>query len=352
MNIVFLSFYSGLEFRGAETFVDALAKRLSQNHKVTVFQAGQIQQNKNYDQIKLYGNYSHRSISPNNPLRRFFLDYHYRQILIFTIRSLKKIRDLRPDIIIPVNGGWQTLLIKFFIDAKLIISGQAGLGWDERWNLLLKPDLFVALTRRNADWVKESFPSQNMTVIPNGVDLSFFKASGRKANKYKLNKPLVLCVAGGEEYKRVEATIRAVALLSSASLLVVGGSRKIEELGARLLGSRFLQIKVPHKEMPQVYKSADVFTLVSRSSEAFGTAYIEAMASGLGVVAPNDKQRAEIIGNAGVYVNNPEDYKEYALKIVEALGRNWKDIPYMQAQKYDWDDIAARYEKEMLKLIK
>jgi glycosyltransferase involved in cell wall biosynthesis len=191
-----------------------------------------------------------------------------------------------------------------------------------------------------------------MIVISNGVDLSLFKASSKKANKYQLNKPVVLCVAGGEEYKRVEATIRAVELLSSASLLVVGGSRKTEELGARLLGSRFLQIKVSHKEMPEVYKSADVFTLVSKSSEAFGTAYVEAMASGLGVVAPNDKQRRGIIGNAGVYVNNPQDSKEYALKIAEALKNNWKDIPYMQAQKYDWDDISDRYEKEMLKLLK
>jgi hypothetical protein len=146
MNIVFLSFYSGMEFRGAETFVDALAKRLSQNHKVTVFQVGKTQQNKNYDQIRVFCNYSHKNINPSNPLRRIFLDYHYRQILIFTLRSLKKIRALRPEIIIPVNGGWQTLLIKLFINAKVIISGQAGLGWDERWNLLLKPDLFIALT--------------------------------------------------------------------------------------------------------------------------------------------------------------------------------------------------------------
>jgi len=230
--------------------------------------------------------------------------------------------------------------------SKMVISGQAGLGWDERWNLLCKPDAFVALTKRNCQWVKRISPKQRVEIIPNGVDLDIFtRGKQEKMKDFTLSKPIILCVAGGDEYKGIPETIRAVAKRKKGSLLVVGGNKKTYALGKSLLNDRFEQIKVPHSQMPQMYHLADVFTLVSSKSEAFGIAYLEAMASGLGVVAPDDVLRREIVGQAGIFVTNPKDSDEYSRKLSEALDKNWGNLPRKQVSKYSWDGVADSYFK-------
>ncbi|MGI5828353.1 MAG: glycosyltransferase family 4 protein [Patescibacteria group bacterium] len=351
MKIAFLSFYSGLTFRGAETFVDALALRLAKKHSVSVFQIGKKQADKTYNQYVVESNYREKPINPTGILRKIFLDYHYRHIFTFTLQVLPILNKETPDIVVPVNGSWQTLLVKLFTNISVVVSGQAGLGWDERWNLLCKPDLFIALTNRNAIWVRTVAPQQKVEVIPNGVDLSLYKKTGDKSKKVKLKKPVILCVAGGEKYKRIDATINAAKLLPNASLLVVGGSSETEKYGKRLLGDRFQQLKVSQNQMPGIYRTADVFTLISEANEAFGIAYLEAMATGLAIVAPDDEQRREIIGKAGLYVKEPLNSQDYASKLEKALETKWRSIPRKQAENFDWDTIASQYEKVFSNLL-
>ncbi len=142
-----------------------------------------------------------------------------------------------------------------------------------------------------------------------------------------------------------------MAKLKQGTLVVVGGSLATQRLGFKLLGDRYKQIKVTHSEMPSLYAGADVFTLASEPFEAFGIAYVEAMASGLPIVAPDDEQRRDIVGQAGVYINDPTDSDEYAQKLTQALEKKWGTIPLEQAKKYDWDIIAAKYEDAFNQLL-
>jgi glycosyltransferase involved in cell wall biosynthesis len=358
MKIVFLSFYSGYIHRGMETVVHELSLRLSKNHQVTVFQAGPKLKNQTYNVVQIPLKMKWPEVSDTDLKRKFMLDYYYRQIGLFTFRVLKILKQEKVDILFPVNGGWMSGLSRLFCrlnNCKLIIAGQAGIGWDDRWNLMQKPDLFIALNHRNADWAKSIARKAKIVIINNGVDLAKFKIDGKKID-LKLEKPIILCVAANQRYKRVKETILAVSRLKKGSLLLIrGGDGKIDlnrDLGNKLLKSRFLCKSLTHDQMPAIYRSCDLFTMVSEPTEAFGLVYVEAMASGLGVVATDDNMRQEIIGSAGIFVKDPADSINYAAKLKLGLENKWGNIPRKQAQKFDWDKIAKQYEFEFEKLIK
>lgn len=310
MKIAFLNKYQDRVARGAETFVYELSRRLSKNHEVDV-------------------------ISKINYLNLLRGGY---------------------DLIIPTNGRIQvviTRIVTWLSGSKMIVSGQSGIGWDDKVNLLSFPDAFIALTEKAKRWAMRFNPLVRIEKISNGVDLKKFKPVG-ELYKTNLKKPIVLAVGAFKDQKRLGSVIEATSKLKDTSLLLVGGGGnlkdQLEVYGKKLLGDRFKLLTVPFDEMPKVYRTADVFTLPSASSEAFGNVYVEAMASGLPVVATDDEQRREIIGEAGILLD-PTNTDEYAKVLQKALETNWGDISRKQAEKFSWDKIAKQYE-ELFKTLK
>ena len=356
MKIVFLSFYQGFIPRGMETVVHELARRLAKKRQVMVIQAGpRYAAQQGYEVRRIKINLNWPEIDSAGWARKLMVDYFYRKIAVFSLKAWPLLKEYDSDMVIPVNGGWQSFLMKLYClknKSKLVLLGQAGIGWDDRWNLLMKPDLFIALNKRNLDWSKKhSRLGQKFVVIPNGVDLKRFNPKENEL-KSKLEKPIILCVAGHERYKRVKETISAVKRLNKGSLVLACSSSLYDDFGKKVLGKRFLRKEFKHQEMPKVYRGVDVFTLVSQSFEAFGVAYLEAMASGLPVVATDDQMRREIIGKAGLFVKNPGNSKGYAQKLEKALKMEWGDKPRKQAEKFSWDKIAEKYQEEMQELIR
>ena len=352
MKIAFLNIYNGVVNRGAETFVKELASRLSKNHQVTVFQAGDREGKEVYKIQKVSIKFDpDRKDFTDRFLRRVFLDYQNRVIFLFTLKSLLQILKERYDIVIPVNGGFMPAILRivtWLYGGKMIISGQSGIGWDDRNNLWCFPDVFVALSEKAKNWAKKANPFVKVVEIANGVDLEKFKLKTQKSkvkNKFKT----VLAVGAFVRSKRLELAIEAVSRLKDAKLIIAGGGGdlkdKIYDLGIKKLGeNRFKILSLPFERMPEVYQAADVFTLPSESSEAFGNVLVEAMACGLPVVATDDPIRREIVGGAGILVD-PTDIDSYAKALDLALSKDWKDIPRLQAKKFDWDIIAQKYEK-------
>lgn len=356
MKIIFLNFYSGLVNRGGETFVSELAGRLTSQNEVYVFQGGDPIGTEKYHVIEV--NIPKPTSSPlpvTHLLRRLFLDEYKLKELFFTLKSLPKLFSLKPNIIIPLNSGWQALILSIyshFFGSKLVIAGQSGPGWDDRWNLLMKPDLFVALTEYQKQWAeKASIWKTLVTKIPNGVDLHQFSSKGDKA-KIKLKSPVILCVAASNKAKRVIETVEAVSRTKSSLLLLGQGEmdNKINKVGANLLKERFLHLSVTHDEMPKYYRAADLFTLCSESSEAFGIVYLEAMAAGLGCVGTDDPSRREIIGKAGMYIKDPGNLEEYSGVLEKSLTMNWQKFAQEQAKKFSWDNISIKYQEKLIEL--
>ncbi|MFZ3301242.1 MAG: glycosyltransferase family 4 protein [Microgenomates group bacterium] len=303
MKIAILNKYQDSVNRGAETFVRELSNRLSKNHQVDVI-------NK-IDYLKLLKN--------------------------------------RYDLIIPTNGRSQaflTRIVSWLTGAKMVISGQSGVGLDDRLNLYSMPDAFVALSSHALKQSNKRNPFVKSVYIPNGVDLKMFRPNNVKSKK---EMKTVLSVGAFTEQKRHELVINAVSKIKNVKLVIVGGGgdlkNKLSDLGLKMLGEkRFEIIETDHNSMPNIYKNADVFTLASKPYESFGIVLVEAMASGLPVVANNDPIRREIVGDAGLFVD-PTDTDVYARAIEKVLSTNWGAKPRKQAEKFDWDVIAKQYEE-------
>lgn len=355
MKIAFLNIYNGIVERGSEIFVHELATQLAgQKHEVTVYQAGSGRDaDYHVHPMKGIPVVPHQGFSMYIP--GFMMRILYSlSVLWFTLKSLMCIFQEDYDWVIPVNGGFQVFVIRFFRILKryrILISGHAGIGRDDRINLLIgKPDIFVALTRKAFLWAKGiASKSTKVCFIPNGVNLSAFHLI-RTQKKYDVPEPVVLCVSALVGYKHVETAIDAVAKAGNISLVVAGDGplrERVIRYGKEKLGDRFkLLTGVAYKEMPSIYNNADVFTLPSAGTEAFGIAYLEAMACNLPVVAPDDQNRRDIIGEAGMFFREG-DTEDYADKIRKALKRNFRDIPRKQAEKFSWGKTAAAYLQEM-----
>lgn len=309
MRIAFLSRYQNEFQRGAENFVRELSERLMRHHEITIL-AG-----KDAD-------------------------------------SISKIINGKYDLVIPINGRQQALKTSFrriWGGYKLLITGHSGIGWDDIWNIFVaKPDVFVALTDYQAKWAKAWAWGSRVIKIPNGVDTDKFSPYGEEIN-LDLPRPIILSVGALVWYKYHERAIKAVSKLGRGSLLIVGEGILRDELnkvGQKLLGNRFKIENFKYKDIPKVYRSCDLFTLPSWSREAFGIVYLEALASGLGVVAPDDPPRREIIGDAGIFVD-VDDADKYADAINKALENEWSKKARAQAEKFSWDKVARQYEDIM-----
>lgn len=348
MRIAFLSFYSGKIDRGVEVATQVLASKLSKNYETTLFQAGdRVNSEINTQIFKIEDKWPQDS--SKSCLRKFYLDHYSRKIFLFSLKFLPFFVKYKYDVVIPTNGGWQVLLLRiitWIYGKKMIVQGNAGIGRDDYWQLLLKPDIFVAISPQGYLWAKKKAPKVNSIYIPYGVDSDLFQKT--LPIQIPLKKPIILCVSALLEYKRVELLIKAVEKISNASLLIIGHGpleKQIQELGNKLLGDRFLlKTNINHNELIRYYKGADIFSLPSKSSEAFGIVYVEAMAAGLSVVAPDDLNRREIIADAGILVD-PENTTAYAEALKKCLSLNLHDNCLKQARKFDWDIIIESYKR-------
>lgn len=352
LKIAFLSFYSGIIERGVETLIPHIAERLGKNHEVVVLQAGPGQ-GKNYKVVRIPTGWKPNILQePFNLRRRLFLDKSSLAVMEFTRKVLPILKKEKFDIVVPWNNGWQIILCRMNDVGSVIAVGQSGLGWDDRVALWTFPPCFVGFTKSQCEWAKRINPLVKTTTIPNGVDTERFKPRGEEV-KFQLPRPIILCVAALVPMKRQSLAIKAVSRLKKGSLVLVGHGElkdRLQKMGDELLPGRFKIVESSFDSIDKIYRSADIFTFPTSSWESFGLVQLEAMASGLPVVATDDPIRREIVGDGGLFVN-PEDTESYTKTLEKALEADWGDRPRKQAEKFSWDDIARRYERLFLDLV-
>jgi glycosyltransferase involved in cell wall biosynthesis len=152
------------------------------------------------------------------------------------------------------------------------------------------------------------------TLVPNGVDCSPYAAVtadnvAAARERYRLPGQFILTVGAHRPHKNHEVLVRALATLpGQVSLVIVGYFDPsfpdplpglISALG---LESRVLLVPdVAEEWLPAVYQAASVFAFPSLA-EGYGLPVLEAMASGVPVVASDIPALAEVAGPAAVLV--------------------------------------------------
>jgi UDP-glucose:(heptosyl)LPS alpha-1,3-glucosyltransferase len=184
----------------------------------------------------------------------------------------------------------------------------------------------VAIARRGAREIVELYgvPPARLDVVYNGVDLARFhpdnrarwRAAARAAAGVPSDAFALLFVGSGFERKGLRTALQALAALDDASarLLVVGKGETgpYRALAERLgVGGRIGWLG-PHPEPERWYAAADAVVLPSRY-EPFGNVHLEALASGVPVVASRAAGGAEVIeeGKNGA-VTDPRDARAIA----------------------------------------
>ena len=352
LKICFLSGYSSSVNRGVERWVQELGNRLvEKGHLVKVYQLGS-NSNQNYEeeQVFLKVNWKQKDTS-QSWLRLFGLDYWSRILKQFTLKALSDITNFVPDIIIPLNGGNQNYLVKGYCrktGTKMVLVGH----WNDLLGLRQKPDLYIATSAKQENWARKIYRGKIVKIL-NGVNLKEFNLKGKKY-PIKVPHPTILTVGALIKGKNIDATIKAVSQIPKIGLVVCGDGdlkEKYLNLGKKLMGNRFQLLSLKSEDMPALYRTCDLFTLVPDQTEAFGLVFLEAMACGLGVVTIDDGTRREIIGQAGLLVKKNSG-KEYVSALKKTLNVDFTKNARKQAEKYSWEQIVDEYEKSFLNLFK
>ena len=188
-------------------------------------------------------------------------------------------------------------------------------------------------------------PAERIVVVPNGVGAQF-GPEGPEAN----GQPYALVVGSLERRKDPLTAIEGFALLESNDLrLVFAGPDRGDGAAAReAAASRGLEQRVEFKghvseeELAALYRGAACLVFPSRD-EGFGLPLLEAMASGVPVVATRAGALPEIAGDAAILVE-PGNPVELAGGIERALADRDRLVAagFDRAKQFSWAETAER----------
>lgn len=193
-------------------------------------------------------------------------------------------------------------------------------------------------------------------LIPNGIDPQRFCPGPGARSRFGLpdTGPIVLMVSALIDSKRVLDGLRAVAHIPDATLVVAGDGplrEQFDQLGSELMPGRFRRITLPAEQMPDLYRSADVF-LHPTFYESFGNVYVEAMAVGLPVVVHDYAVTRWIFGDRPGLVDASDGVcltaaVERAIKTKR--DPNWSIVA---AERFAWSNIAQQYRQFFAEAIR
>jgi glycosyltransferase involved in cell wall biosynthesis len=172
--------------------------------------------------------------------------------------------------------------------------------------------------------------------MPNGVDAELFAPGPDAAGwRERLGIPEDAVVAAfvatldlAHHFKRLDVAIDGLARLADARvhIVVAGGGELLDGFRAAAAAAgagervHFLGA-VPHAELPDVLRACDLFLLTTEPPESFGIVLIEAMATGLPVIATDyPGVRAVVDDSTGLLVErgNPDAVAAALERIVAA----------------------------------
>ncbi|TMC53532.1 MAG: glycosyltransferase family 4 protein [Chloroflexi bacterium] len=213
----------------------------------------------------------------------------------------------------------------------------------------------IAVSEPARTFVNRYFPDFPMRVIPNGVDLNVFRPGLPPIRHLRDENFNILFVGRLEKRKGLGDLVRAyrsiIERVPRSRLIIVGDGPlrgKVEAYVARhRLPNVVMAGYVPETVKPRYYNSADIFCAPATGAESFGIVLLEALASGLPVVATEVPGYMSVLepGLDSITVQ-PKNWRELAASLVilardRDLRTHLADYALEKARRYSWDLVAA-----------
>jgi spore coat protein SA len=329
-----------------------IARRLAHQHKVTLISRRYA----NYPPISKKGNLKIVRVPASSPKRyiKAVLSYvkgkHYDWIQI----------DNRPRFITPVRNAFPYISISVFLHSLTFVT-KPMISKAASEKHLSNADTIIANSSSLLRELSARFPSQHPKIkqVHLGVDLQQFRPpdATKRAHlrkMYGLQGSFVFAFAGRIIPRKglpvlLKAMSKTRKSVPRVKLIIAG--RGISNYMARLknkarrlgISAAFIGYK-PHRKMHEVYGMSDCLVCPSQKHEAFGLVNVEAMATGIPVIASQIGGMKEIIqhGKNGFLIENYRNSDAFAASMLKlAQNRSYSQALGKQAridmkQQFSW----------------
>ncbi|MFD0713225.1 glycosyltransferase family 4 protein [Paenibacillus sp. GCM10027626] len=342
-----------------EISILAIAKELSKWHSVTIVSRA----HRRYPQHSVIGKIHIHRVPAGGPMKYLANVKRFLKGRSFDIVQI----DNRPKFVGPIKSMFPNTTVSLFLHSLTFVKPPYASRAAAREGLR-KADLIIANSASLKNQLSARFPkvSNKIRVAWLGVDTSRFTPSTKRAPR----RAFTLLFAGRLiPRKGVPVLLKAAKLVRSRvsepiQVIIAGGStrrqytKRLQSISSGLgVRARFLGT-VPHHRIHRIFKQGDLFVCPSQKHEAFGLVNIEAMASGLPVVASNNGGIKEIVehGRTGLLVKQyrkPQAFADAIAQLIKnkPLYRNMKkEARKVALKKFSWRATASKlklvYESE------
>jgi len=295
----------------------AIAKQLAANHKVTIVS----RQSSSLPKLSHLGNLTIVRVPTGSSQRyissvlRYIKGKHYDFIQV----------DNRPHYMAQIKKAYPQTPVSLFLHSLTFVPRTSAVA-----SSLAKANLIIANSNSLKSNLTRMFPKQASKIrrVYLGVDTTRFKPLSNNRS----TEPFHVLFAGRLiARKGVPVVIKAIGIVRrsypNVKLTIVGGGKPdyVQTLKScavkHHVKARFTG-KIPHSRIQQLFRKADCFVCPSQRHEAFGLVNVEAMASGLPVVASDIGGIREIVrhGANGYLVKNYKSSAAHAQWIRKLAG--------------------------------
>ena len=271
-------------------------------------------------------------------------------------------------------GGGAAWLVKLFSPhLPFILTMQEGKRLDKqpfmlnwfRGLIIKKADIITVISNYLREYVNKTAKNKKIFLIPNGVDLQKFQIPDLKIKNPNIKT--IITVSRLVEKNGIGDLIDAVALMTNGKsaenekrktenikLLIIGNGSLEESLKLKVESLKLQNVQFAGEtkpdQVPKYLSEADVFVRPSLS-EGLGTAFLEAMAAGLPVVATPVGGIPDFLknGETGLFcrVGDPEDIADKINTVLSDEQLRNKLVfngRKLVEERYDWNQIAMKFK--------
>ncbi|WP_246072980.1 glycosyltransferase family 4 protein [Paenibacillus dokdonensis] len=339
-----------------EICILAISKKLAEHHQVTVVSraSGNLaSHSKVVDGVNIFRVASGSSKVYLSSVLRFLRNKNYDLIQV----------DNRPHYMAAIKKARPNTKVTLFLHSLTFVPKAQSVQ-----NSLNHADIIIANSSSLKSKLTNRFPTQahKIRTVELGVDVNRFRPPSESERtilraKYTIGKTFTILFVGRViPRKGVPVLLKATHLANQqvpVHLVIAGKGKdsymkKLREQASKL-GIPVSWIgKKKHSEIHKIYQIADCFVCPSQKHEAFGLVNVEAMATGLPVIASRIGGIPEIVkhGNNGYLIDKYHDPAQFAEYLVR-LGKNKELVRTLGdhartnvLSQFTWRQTATRLE--------